>query len=100
MRGVMQHQFTFKCDSLIEIMTGDSEWSRMQLFITKYILQSILHVIWRERNRRRHDESPRPAALLVKQIDKNMRNMITIQQRKGDKDFAGAMAIWFGTRQS
>ncbi|XP_018462918.1 uncharacterized protein LOC108834047 [Raphanus sativus] len=98
MRGVMQNQYTSEWDKLIDLLTGSYSWSKIQLFIIKYMLQSTVYAIWRERNRRKHGETPRPTALLTKQLDKNIRNRITIQQRKGDKELAGAMAVWFGTR--
>lgn len=41
----------------------------------------------RERNRRRHGEGSSPASLLIRRIDKKMRNKLTLIQRKGDKEF-------------
>lgn len=36
--------------------------------------------------------------LLVKRIDKNMKNKLTVIQKKGDKDFEEEMVTWFSTR--
>lgn len=52
------------------------------------MLQSTVHMIWRERNRRRHGEILVPAMLLINRLDKNMRNKFTVIQRKGDKEYA------------
>ena len=35
--------------------------------------------------------------LLVKRIDKNMKNKLTIIHKKGDKDFEEGMVTWFST---
>lgn len=52
------------------------------MFITRYMLQSTIHMIWRERNRRRHGESSVPATILIKKLDKNMRNKFIVIQKK------------------
>lgn len=98
MKGVMRDRYTTKWDEIVEILTKDAGWGKMELFIARYIWQSAIHAIWRERNGRKHDEPPRPMTLLIKHLDKNMRNRITIQQRKGDKNFDRAMVAWFATR--
>lgn len=53
---------------------GHLRWSKTQLFIERYMLQSVVHTIWKERNRRRHEEGFVPVVLLIKRLDKNMRN--------------------------
>lgn len=68
------------------------------MFITRYMLQSTIHMIWRERNRRRHGESSVPATILIKKLDKNMRNKFIVIQKKGEKEYEGGMAIWFDSR--
>ena len=82
MKGVMNNQYTSRWDRLIELITG-ANWSKIQYFITKYILQSTVYAIWRERNRRKHGEGPRPTALLIKQIDKSLRNKDHHSTKKG-----------------
>ena len=62
------------------------------------MIQSTVRMIWWERNRRRHGESPAPATLLIKKLDKNIRNKFTVIQRKGDEEYANGMADWFDTR--
>ena len=58
------------------------------------------YTIWREINQRRHGEVSSPSIVLIKKIDKTMRNKFTIIRKKGDKDFEGGMATWFDTRLS
>lgn len=38
--------------------------------------------------------------LLVKRIDKEMRNKFTVIRQRGDKRYEGGMAMWFNTRLS
>ena len=53
---------------------AQSERLKTMVFIARYILQSTVHTVWREKNRRRHGEALCPATLLIRRIDKNMRN--------------------------
>lgn len=64
--GVLKDQYTVNWESLIRLIMGDSSWSKIQIFITRYM-------IWRERNRRKHGESSAPDVFLIKRLDKNMR---------------------------
>lgn len=52
-------------------------------------------MIWRKCNRRRHGEAG--VALLMKLLDKNMRNKLTLVQRKGDSNIGEGMQYWFQT---
>ena len=79
---------------------AQSERLKTMVFIARYILQSTVHTVWREKNRRRHGEALCPATLLIRRIDKNMRNKFTVIQRGGDKSYDGGMATWFATRLS
>ncbi|KAF8052231.1 LOW QUALITY PROTEIN: hypothetical protein N665_1584s0004 [Sinapis alba] len=66
--------------------------------ITRYVFQSTVHTIWKEINRQRHGEASSPAALLVKKIDKNLKNKIIIIHKKGDKTLEEGMRFLFDTR--
>lgn len=100
MKGVMRDQYIVYWNRLVRLITTALNWSKIMVFIAKYILLSTVHTIWRERNRRRHGEAPCPATLLIRKIDKNMRNRFTVIKRRGDKSYEGGMAIWFGRRHS
>lgn len=82
----------------MRLTTETSSWNKIKMFITRYMFQSSIHMIWKERNRRRHGKSYVPATLLVKRLDKNMRNKFRVIQRKGDKEYERGMSIWFDTR--
>lgn len=73
MRGVMGSKYIVNWERLIDLIARGSNWSKVQIFIARYVLQSTVHAIWVERNRRRRGETPSPLTLLIKRIDKNMR---------------------------
>lgn len=97
MQGVLLDKYTVKWEELMRVMK-DSSFGKMKLFIIKYAFQASVYMIWQERNRRRHGEDASPTGLLIKLIDKNVRNKITLIQRKGDKKMKDVMVYWFSTR--
>lgn len=98
MSRIMGSQYTKDWGSIIDTIARGFNWSRIRLFIARYVLQSAVHTIWIERNRRRHGEKPSPVNLLINMLDKNMRNKFSIIRRKGDKIFEEGMTVWFETR--
>lgn len=96
MKRVLRNQYTASQGDLIRLIT-ESTQSKLKLFTIRYVFQSTIHTIWRERNQRRHEEYPLPVALLIKKIDKNW-NKFTIIQKKGDVTFEEGMTYWFDTR--
>lgn len=38
------------------------------------------------------------AEVMIKRLDKNMRNQFTVIRRRGDKEYGEGMAFWFETR--
>lgn len=97
MKGVLLDKTTVKWEELMRIMR-DSSNGKMKQFIIKYVFQTSVYMIWRERNRRRHGEKASTTSLLIKLIDKNLRNKLTLVQRKGDMDIGKGMIYWFSTR--
>lgn len=100
MKGVMRDQFSAEWERIVWIASDGLDWCRIRLFTLRYVFQATIHAIWRERNQRRHGETSSPSIVLVKKIDKTMRNKFTIARKKGDKELEGGMAAWFDTRQS
>uniref|UniRef100_A0A0D3DWN8 Pentatricopeptide repeat-containing protein n=1 Tax=Brassica oleracea var. oleracea TaxID=109376 RepID=A0A0D3DWN8_BRAOL len=64
MKGVLQGQFTGDWESLIQLTTLRRSWSKIKLFVTRYMMQATVHALWMERNRRKHDEKPTPNEVL------------------------------------
>lgn len=97
MKGILLNKFTVSWEGIMKIMR-DTSMGKMKLFIIKYVFQASVYMVWRERNRRRHGEDASPIALLIKLIDKNMRNKLTLVQRKRDRKIVKGMTYWFEIR--
>lgn len=97
-KGIMGDRFDTGWENILRLLSNASTWSKLDLFITRHVFESAVHAIWRERNRRKHGEDPVPSMLLIKRIDKEMRNRFTVIRQRGDKDYEGGMALWFSTR--
>jgi len=85
MKGLLRDKFTVSWKEMMRIMR-DTRRRKMHLFLIKYMFQATVYMIWRERNRSRHGEAEAPAWLLIKLLDKNMRNRLTLVQMGGDKE--------------
>lgn len=72
-RGVLKSQYTASWLDVRRIIADENQ-DRLMLFTIRYLFQVTIYSIWRERNKRRHKEAASPPALLVKLIDKTMRN--------------------------
>ncbi|XP_024011268.1 uncharacterized protein LOC112086531 [Eutrema salsugineum] len=68
------------------------------LFLVRYAFQATLHLVWRERNSRRHGEVPKPAQSLIATLDKALRNRLSSMRMAGDLRFSDGLQIWFGSR--
>ena len=97
-KGILHDQYTVDWERIIRMLVESPSWSRFQMFTMRYVLQATVHTIWRERNRRRHGEDAVPAEVMIRRLDKNVRNQFTVVQRRGDKDYREGMSFWFGTR--
>lgn len=97
-KNVMGDQYTREWECLLNILSDGLRWNKLSLFITRHLFQSAVHAIWGERNRRRHGEESLPSRMLIKRIDKKMRNKFTVIRRRGDIDYEEGMALWFSTR--
>ena len=60
------------------MLVESSSWSRLQMFTIRYILQATVHTIWKEHNRRRHGEDAVPAEVMIRRLNKNVRNQFTV----------------------
>ncbi|CAA7051509.1 unnamed protein product [Microthlaspi erraticum] len=60
---------------------SNSRHPRIPLFLVRYVFQSAIHTLWRERNSRRHGDRPQPPAKLTRIIDKTVRNRILMESK-------------------
>lgn len=98
MKGVLKDQYTARWDVLIGLIVRDSNWSEVQTFTVRYMLQSAVHMLWMERNKRRQGEASTPAQVMIRRLDKNMRNIFTVIRRREDMKYEEGMRFWFDTR--
>ena len=98
MKGVLKYQYTDHWERLTQLITDNSSWGKVKLFIVRYALQLTVHTLWRERNKRRHGESVVTAPVLIWRLDKAMRNQFTVIHRRGDREYRDGMAMWFESR--
>lgn len=98
-RGLLTHRFSTNWDSLIPLLT-DQTFTRIQIFVLRYVFQNTIYSIWRERNRRRHGETPLPATTLTGMIDKGIRNRLYTMAGADSLTFEGGLRYWFSTHSS
>ncbi|XP_019091421.1 PREDICTED: uncharacterized protein LOC109128817 [Camelina sativa] len=83
-------------NQLIALLTSPA-LPHFHLFMFRYLFQSTLYHLWRERNARRHGEPSNPQALLIKHIDKNIRNRLSSIASMGYQRYADGLQLWFST---
>lgn len=64
----------------------------------RYTFQLSIHLLWEEKNSRRHGETPIPSNKLVQRLDKQIHNMISSIQEQGDRRYERCMTTWFASR--
>ncbi|KAG7540795.1 Endonuclease/exonuclease/phosphatase superfamily [Arabidopsis thaliana x Arabidopsis arenosa] len=95
-RGILDHRFTTSWESLLSILTV-STTPRLHCFVLRYIFQISIHSIWRERNSRRHGETPTPVSKLISMIDKSVRNRLSTLASSSSSEYEGGLRFWFQT---
>lgn len=66
--------------------------------LLRYVLQSAVNSILRERNSRRHGELHSPPQRLEKLINKNVRNRFSLLHSLGEKRYDCILMAWFTSR--
>lgn len=98
MSNLLATDYTADWNQLIQLLHHPNA-DRIKVFLLRYVFQAAIYHIWRERNGRRHGDSPSPASRLTTLIDKNMRNrFITSIRSLGDQAYGDGMQRWFATR--
>ncbi|XP_048598554.1 uncharacterized protein LOC125579098 [Brassica napus] len=97
-KGILGNAYAYKWDEVTELISVSSR-GKMKRFCLRYAFQITVYMLWRERNKRRHGESPMPQHVLVKMIDKAIRNKLSLVQMKGIKGMNFSLQYWFETRE-
>ena len=69
------------------LLLMDKDQTKLITFFTRYAFQVAVYSIWRERNGRRHGESPRNVQKMVQWIDKEVRNRMSTIRMMGDMKY-------------
>lgn len=95
--SIMGDGFSTEWSDIIEAISvprGPSTES----FLIRYTFQVLAHSIWRERNERKHGESPKDERTLVKIVDKMVRLKLLLVKGKGKRYLEGSLLKWLETR--
>ncbi|KAL9298694.1 putative reverse transcriptase zinc-binding domain-containing protein [Arabidopsis thaliana] len=95
-RDMLGSRYTTRWDSLVDLSTS-SALTQIHMFVFRYVFQLTTHSLWKERNGRKHGESPIPAPSLAKMIDKNMRNRLSNLVTSGSPIYESGLRYWFST---
>jgi len=96
-KKLWKSSFTTRWPQILDHIS-DKSFNRVEGFLIRYVFQVTVHTIWRERNRRRHEEAANTSTQLISWIDKQVRNQLTIIQRAGDRRYDKGMQAWFKVR--
>ncbi|RID59937.1 hypothetical protein BRARA_F03128 [Brassica rapa] len=88
----MGNSYTEEWSAILAFMS-QLKLSRVESFLARYVFQSAVYVIWRERNSRNHGENPRPLENLFRTIDKMIKNRV-MSLRTQDKRLEKALQVW------
>ncbi|XP_033143345.1 uncharacterized protein LOC103862289 [Brassica rapa] len=106
MRGVLRNSYTTVWSEVIDLLIWSevidllmrTDWDKKRLFCIRYAFQAAIHMLWRERNKIKHGETPLPMEVVKKLLEKGIRNKLSILRYKGGKRMENALQYWFSTR--
>ena len=97
MKGVLCNDYTSAWSELL-ILINDERMENKKKFCLRYALQATVHALWRERNRIKPEENPMHIEILMKLLEKCMRNKLSLLRTKGVKGWEEGLQFWFSTR--
>ena len=97
--GILQGAFTTEWNHLVG-MVSQATLPPTKQFLLRYTFQATVHALWRERNNRRHGETPQSAGMITRFVDKAIRLKLLMVKGLGKKHFEESLITWFGTRES
>ncbi|KAG7548101.1 Ribonuclease H domain [Arabidopsis suecica] len=68
-KGLWKSRLTSNWPQILAHISAQSQ-DHVELFLLRYVLQATIYTIWRERNSRRHGETPNSPATLIGWVDK------------------------------
>ncbi|CAL9231514.1 unnamed protein product, partial [Arabidopsis halleri] len=96
-KSIYKSGFTTDWQPLLTKLCGN--WKdRIESFIVRYVFQTTVYTIWRERNGRRHGSNPTSASRIIGWIDKQIRDQLSTIKLTGDRRYDNGLQFWFGSR--
>ncbi|XP_010435962.1 PREDICTED: uncharacterized protein LOC104719693 [Camelina sativa] len=95
--NLLLNSFSTSWDQLLSLLTDDT-LTPVTLYLLRYTFQATVHTIWKERNSRRQGEAPTPAPLLIKLLDRNVRDRLLSIYTQGKGKYTAAMEQWLASR--
>ena len=95
-KGLLRNFYSISCEAIIRMISGSME--KKKIFCISYAFQVAMYSLWRERNKRRHGEPSMPLPVMLKLIDKTIRNKLSLVQGKRAKGLEEVLQFWFSTR--
>ncbi|KAF8064720.1 hypothetical protein N665_1171s0001 [Sinapis alba] len=99
MKGVLGDRYTANWSEILRLLTRPGQ-DNTHAYTIRYLFQATLHSSWRERNKRKHGETESPSTILIKLIDRTVRNRLSIVKKLKENGLEGGLRYWFATRQS
>ncbi|XP_024009435.1 uncharacterized protein LOC112084518 [Eutrema salsugineum] len=96
-KGILRDQYTTDWNRILRL-ANNRVFDKVTLFLLRYAIHATMYGLWRERNARRHGDTPSPPLRLIKFLDKIVRNRLSTIRSQGDKVYDEGLTIWFGTR--
>ena len=97
-RGLLGSHFSADWDSLILLLVNNTLDCRVR-FLARFVFQATIHTLWRERNERRHGSNPMPTALLVRFVDRQVKNKCLSIDAMGNNRLEALLQLWFASQE-
>ena len=95
-KGLLHNSYSTSCEAIIRMISGSME--KKKILYISYALQVAMYSLWKERNKRHHGEPSMPLPVMLKLIDKTIRNKLSLVQGKRVKGLEEVLQFWFSTR--
>ena len=99
-QNLYRAHFSTDWSTIVEFLSQSGD-DRETLFLARYAFQAAIHTLWRERNARKHGETPSSQGTIIKFIDKAVRNrLMSLRRDHHARALRGAYQTWIGAVQA
>lgn len=67
-------------------------------FLLRYVFQTVVYTIWRERNGRLHGDASHTTATIISWVDRQVKNQLQTIRRSGDRKYDEGFQRWLQAR--